>query len=370
MHKTSRIRSTRDPNRMTTHSHGYGAAPSDVGEQALSIANQALSVKTDLFIYSVAEPFIDRSARGSRSARWGVRVILFGERGVFINERRVAQESRRTVLKQRHRANARNLSMTQAVGVNERSLMRRADSEPPEPSPHGKYRPPIDDQFMVIAFGRGALEQRCESMFPLVGRTLGSAGSGEMRTVMQTNGHPPAPTIGKFHGSEVATISAKNPPIALLPPLPRVLVTRSNDLPSQLLSAVFHPGLRLRVSVLDAILSHIVRQETPSVRTAGMPQEPMGQRSQVVNPLSLGRAGANPRAGKIDADHARRRHFCVELAAILDAVYENVSRMTVCMKESEMMSASDKRGQRFRQAIGLASADARWLGRDSFPNTI
>ena len=96
----------------------------------------------------------------------------------------------------------------------------------------------------------------------------------------------------------------------------------------------------------------------------------MGQRGQVVNPLSLGRASTNRRAGKIDVAQTRGRLLCLERTAILDAVYENVPRMTVRMKEPEMVSTSDKRGQRFCQAIGLASAGVRWLGRDSFPNTI
>ena len=368
MYKTSRIRSTRDPNDITTHTDGNGAAASYVGEQALSIANQALSVESDLFIHWVAEPFINRNARGSRSAGWVLRVILFGAGWVFVNQRRTAQSPRRTMFKQRHRANARNLSMAQAVRVNEGPVMWRVDSEPSEPSAHSYYWSPINDQFVVIALGWSALEQRGESMFPLVGQALRPAGSGEMRTVMQPDRHPPAPSTGKFHGGEIATLSAKNPAVTLLPPLPGVLVTRSNDLPSQLLSAVFHPGLRLRVSVLDAGLSHIVRQETPSVRTGGVPHEPMGQRSQVVDPISLGGTGTHRRAGKIDVAHARGRPFRMEFSAILDAVYENVPRMTICVKEPKMVSASDKRRQRFRQAIRLVSADARWLGRDSFPN--
>ena len=175
------------------------------------------------------------------------------------------------LFKQGHRANARNLSMAQAVGVETRSSMRRAESQPPKPSAHAKDRPPIRDQLVAVALGGRALEQRWESTFPLIGRTLGSACSGEMRTVMQPDGHAPAPSVGKLHGGEVATISAKNPSITLLPPFPRVLVTRSIDLPSQLLSAVFHPGLRRRVSVLGARLGDIMRQESPSVRTGGMP---------------------------------------------------------------------------------------------------
>lgn len=145
------------------------------------------------------------------------------------------------LFKQGHRANARNLSMAQAVGVDERSSMRRAESQPPKPSAHPKDRPPIHGQVVAVAVGGPALEQRWESTFPLVGRTLGAACSREMRAVMQPDGHPPAPSAWKLHGGEVATISVKNPSITLLPPLPRVPVTHSTDLPSQLLSAVLHP---------------------------------------------------------------------------------------------------------------------------------
>lgn len=93
MNKTSRIRSTRDPNRMTAHSHGYGAAPSHVGEQAFEIATQAMSVHTNRLVRSIAEPVIDRNAHGRRGVRWrviGLRGISIGVGGVFINERRVA----------------------------------------------------------------------------------------------------------------------------------------------------------------------------------------------------------------------------------------------------------------------------------------
>ncbi len=260
--------------------------------------------------------------------------------------------------------------MAQAVDVDERSSMRRVESQPPKPSAHPKDRPPIHGQVVAVAVGGPALEQRWESTFPLVGQTLGAACSGELSTVMQPDGHPPAPSIRKLHGGEVATISAKNPSITFLPPSASVPVTRSIDLPSQFLTAVFHPGLRLRVSVLGARLSDIVRQETPSVRTGRVPQEPVRQRGQVVNPMSLGQTGTNRRAGKIDVAQLRGRHFRIELSAILTPAYENVPRITVRMKEPDMVSASDTRRQRFRQAISLASADIRWLGRDSFPNTI
>ena len=93
MDKTSRIRSTRDPNRMTPHSRGYGAAPSHVGEQAFEIATQATSVHRTLLARLITEPVIDWNAyrrRPTRSSLIRLRGISIGVGGVFINERRVA----------------------------------------------------------------------------------------------------------------------------------------------------------------------------------------------------------------------------------------------------------------------------------------
>ncbi len=93
MNKTSRMRSTRDPNCMAAHSHGYGAAPSHLGEQAVEIATQAMSVHTNPVVRSITEPVIDRHAyrrRGIRSSLIGLRGILIGMRRVFINQGRVA----------------------------------------------------------------------------------------------------------------------------------------------------------------------------------------------------------------------------------------------------------------------------------------
>ena len=93
MNKTSWIRSTGDPNRMTAQSHGYGAAPRHVGEQAFEIATQATSVHRTLLARSITEPVLDRYAygrRGIRSRLIRLRGISIGVGGVFINERRVA----------------------------------------------------------------------------------------------------------------------------------------------------------------------------------------------------------------------------------------------------------------------------------------